>query len=111
MARHPERVAVLGGHNEAEVLTRIRKNAPCSVPLTSSRPIPLQEGPGPAASSKSYLSGEFKISWITRASDRSECGASKRAVRIVQRRSVADVEDFRAEFKIDPLRYPKRFAD
>ena len=27
MARHPERLAVLGRHNEAEILTRIGKNA------------------------------------------------------------------------------------
>jgi hypothetical protein len=63
------------------------------------------------APSKPYLSGELKISGITRAGDGSEGGAAKGAVRIVQRGSVADVEDFRAEFKINPLRYPKRFAD
>ncbi len=31
MARHPERLAILGRHDEAEILTRIRENAWCSV--------------------------------------------------------------------------------
>src|ERR1035438_2504282 len=61
--------------------------------------------------SKPYFSGELEFSRIPRTRDGSKSRAAKRAVGIVQRRSVADVEDFRAELKIDPLGYPKRFGD
>ena len=54
--------------------------------------------------------GELKVPRIPRTRDRSEGGAAKRAVRIVQRRSVADVEDFRAGFKTDPLRQAVRWS-
>src|SRR5437870_10381251 len=59
----------------------------------------------------SYLGGELKISRISGTRYRAESSAAKRAVGIVQGRRVADVEDLRAEFQIDPLRYAKRFAD
>jgi len=54
--------------------------------------------------SKPDLTGQLKVPGISRAGDRPEGGAAKRAVRIVQRRRVADVEDFRAEFQIEALR-------
>src|ERR1017187_2940360 len=49
--------------------------------------------------SKPNLAGKFKISLISRACNRSEGGAAKRSVRIVQGRSVADIEDLRADRK------------
>src|SRR5579883_522367 len=62
-------------------------------------------------SSEPYLAGKLKISRISRARDRSKGGATKRAVGIVEWRSVADVEDFRTEFQIEPLRQTKRLAN
>src|ERR1019366_3002607 len=64
-----------------------------------------------AASSEPYLAGKLEVPRIPRARDRSEGGAAKRAVRVVQGRSIADIKDFRPEFQIDPLRNPNHFAD